>query len=269
MIALVACTVLFGAHAPLAGPPVASAPAQAPLTVQEPPQDDRADVRELLGLLGQHAAARGKEDREATDVIDQLVQLFGDCGPKDRAAIVKGLDKCFREKRQEDENGVRENQLFIAAATALGEMGPESVPVLLSWIGHKSHRKDVALQRLLIQKVGKLHHEDALKPLLKLLDDHDPQIQGAACEALGYYEGVALDQRKVIFEELLKLVMEAKNAVDADPTDPIARQRYDVIAAPIITSLQRLSGHQEHDPQEWQRWWNKNKKEDWDKEKGS
>jgi HEAT repeat protein len=265
MIALIASTLLLAVPAP--APAVLRAPELSVSRVQEPPEDERADVKELLKQLDKHAGARGKEDREAVAIIDQLVQLFGDCGPKDRAAIVKGMDKCFKEKRQEDENGVRENQLFLAAATALGEMAPESVEVLLDWIGHKTHRKDVALQRLLIQKLGKLHDEKALKPLIKLLDEPDPQIQGAACEALGYYDGAELDERKMIFEELLKLVMTVKNNVDANPTDPIPRQRYDVIAAPIITSLQRLSGHQEHDPQEWQRWWNKNKKEDWDKDK--
>jgi hypothetical protein len=29
--------------------------------------------------------------------------------------------------------------------------------------------------------------------------------------------------------------------------------------------LGKLSGHNERDPQEWQRWWNKNKSKDWDK----
>ena len=264
MIALIASTLLLAVPVAAPAAPCAAPPLAAPR--QEPPEDDRADVKELLKQLDQHAGARGKEDREAIPIIDQLVQLFGDCGPKDRAAIVKGMDKCFKEKRQEDENGVRDNQLYLAAATALGEMGPESVDVMLDWIGHKSHRKDIALQRLLIQKLGKLHEEKALKPLIKLLDDHDPQIQGATAEALGNYDGAELAERKDIFEELLKLVMQVKNTLDATPTDPIPRQRYDTIAGPIITSLQRLSGHQEHDPQEWQRWWNKNKKENWDKE---
>jgi HEAT repeat protein len=265
MIALLASPLLLLAPVAAPAPPAPPAPLAAAVA-QDPPEDDRADVKELVDQLDDHAGARGKEDREAIEVIDQLVQLYGDCGPKDRKAIVKGLDKCFKEKRQEDENGVRDNQLYLAAATALGQMGPESVDVLLDWIGHKSHRKDIALQRLLIQNVGKIHHEDALKPLIKLLDDHDPQIQGATAEALGYYDGYELDERKEIFEELLKLLMQVKNTLDANPTDPIPRNRYDVVAAPIITSLQRLSGHQEHDPQKWQSWWNNNKKKDWDEE---
>lgn len=243
--------------------PAAVAPAAA-LVAQDPPADDREDVKAMLAELDKHAAERGKEDTQAIAVIDRLVQTFGECGPKDREAIVKGLDKCFKEKRPEDEAGVRQNQLYLAAATALGEMAPESVPVLLSWIGHKSHKKDEALQRLLILRLGKTKDERGMKPLIKLLDDPDPPIQAAAAEAMGEYDAVALAERKAMFEELLKLLMGVKSEVDANTTDPIARNRYDTIAAPIVTSMKRLTKHDEHDPDAWQRWWNKNKKEDWD-----
>ena len=243
--------------------PVCAEPVPAVLD-QDPPADNREDVKAMLDQLDDLAGDRGDKDPEAIAVIDKLVHAFPESGPKDRSAIVKSLDKCFKEKRNEDENGVRQNQLYLAAATALGEMSPESVSVLLSWIGHKSHKKDLALQRLLILKLGKTQDEKAIKPLIKLLDDHEPQIQSAVAEALGDFDEVDLDERKDIFEELLKLLMAVKSEVDADNTDSIARNRYDAVAAPIITSLQRLSKHNEHDPQEWQRWWNRNKKADWD-----
>ncbi|HVS09781.1 MAG TPA: HEAT repeat domain-containing protein [Planctomycetota bacterium] len=229
-----------------------------------PVQDSRPEVKALVDQLGDHAGKRGKEDREAIEVIDKLLIEFPKSGPKDRALIVKGLDKCFTEKRQESAEGVLDNQLYLSAATALGEMAPESVPVFLSWIGHKSHRKDIALQRTLILKLGKAKSDEGRRPLVKLLTDKEAQVQGAAAEALGEYDGADLKVRKEVFEELLKLITTVKGMVDSDPNDTIARERYDVIAAPIITSLQRLSKHQEHDPAEWQRWWNKNKRDDWD-----
>ena len=45
--------------------------------------------------------------------------------------------------------------------------------------------------------------------------------------------------------------------------DSTARDRYDTIASPIITSLTRLSKHDERDPDKWQNWWNKNFNLDW------
>lgn len=229
-----------------------------------PPVDGRTEIKTMLDELAAHADKRGKEDHEAIGVIDKLVQEFPKSGPKDRGAIVKALDKCFTEKRQEDENGVFDNQLYIASATALGEMAPESVPVLLNWIGNKSHRKDVKLQRVLILKLGKSKNEAGRGPLINLLVDKDPNIIAASAEALGEYGACEQKARKATFESLLKVLMEAKGAVDGNAQDTIARERYDIIASPINTTLTRLSAHDEHDPNEWQRWWNKNKKEDWD-----
>ena len=54
------------------------------------------------------------------------------------------------------------------------------------------------------------------------------------------------------------------------PPDESARLREELdsararIAAPIITSLAKLSKHDERDPDKWQNWWNKNKRADWD-----
>src|SRR5262249_20399005 len=158
---------------------------------------------------------------------------------------------------QEDENGVRDNGLYICAATALGEMAPESVPILLHWIGDKSHAKDIELQRKLILLAGKTKNEAPREPLIKLLLDKDPQLVAAAAEGLGNYNEIDQKTRKVTFEEVLKVLTSAKNAVDADANDTIARDRYDVISAPMVTTLQRLSGgEQVTDPAEWQRWWN-------------
>lgn len=256
-------TLLLVAAAAPAPLPVAPAALPAPAQDEKPPADERPEVAELLSRFSAHTAKRGKEDKEAVEVIDKLVVEFPASGPKDRAAIVKALDRAFGEKRQEDEMG-RQNSLFLASAEALGHMAPESVKVLIAWIGHKSHRKDIALQRLLILKLGGTRSPDGIKPLGKLLDDKEAQIQSAAAQALGEFDGADLKVRKEIFEDLLKLLMTVKGQVDSDPNDIISRERYDIIAAPITTSLSRLSKHQESDPQEWLRWWNKNKKENWD-----
>jgi hypothetical protein len=134
----------------------------------------------------------------------------------------------------------------------------------LHWIGDKSHRKDTELQKKLILLVGKTKHDSAREPLIALLLDKDPQLVAAAAEGLGNFAEIEQKVRKSTFEEVLKVLTSAKNAVDADANDTIARDRYDVVSAPMVTTLQRLSGQEISDPAEWQRWWNKNKKEDWD-----
>lgn len=226
--------------------------------------DKRPEIKEMISNLADHAKKRGKEDREAIAIIDQLLQEFPESGPKDRKSIVTGLDKCFKEKRQETEDGVPDNQLYMASALALGRMGPESVKPLIGWIGHKSHRKDLVLQRQLILSLGRTKDEDAVKPLTKLMKDDKPLIQAAAAEALGEFDGAELKVRKEIFEELLKTMMAVRSIVDQNPAEIIERERWNTISPSINTSLQRLSGIIEQDAHKWQSWWNNNKKRDWD-----
>ncbi len=232
---------------------------------ETPKPDKRPEVKTTLKRLSDHAGKRGKEDAEAIAVLDELLVEFPESGPKDRASIVKGLSNCFKQKRLE-RDGKIQNQMFIACAVALGEMGPESAEVLKTWIGHKTHRKDIPLQRQLILALGKTKHEKAIKTLTDLITDKTAAIQGATAEALGNYSFLKSKERKKIFEEILKTLTSVRNSVDSDPLDTIARQRYDAIAAPMVTTLQTLSGHDERDPSGWRHWWNKNKRRDWDKE---
>ena len=260
--------ILFALCAPIApGAAPLEVSASAALVSQDTgTPDKRPEVKEMLGELKDHIGKRGDEDREAVGVIDQLLQEFPQSGPKDKAAIVKGLGKCFEVKRQDLEDGVKNNQLFLGAAVALGEMGEFATKTLEKWVGNKKHRKDIALQRQLILSLGKTKDVKAVKKLLDLLNDNDNVLVGATAEALSQFDGAALKVRKEIFNDLLKLMMTTKALKDSDANDIVSREKWDVIAAPIITTLQALSGHDERKPEEWQRWWNKNKKKDWDEE---
>ena len=257
-------TVPPGGFAPT--PPTAPT-APPPVVVQDEEEvpDKRPEVKEALERLKEHAKKRGKQDVEAVQVVDHLLQEFEKSGLKDRVSIAKGLSDCLKQKRQE-KDGVRDNKLFLACATAMGRMGPESVKPLTGWIGHKTHRKDIPLQKRLILSLGKTKGEKAVRPLVDLLEDKSPTIQGAAAEALANFEELPVKERRDAFYEILKVLVAVRGQVDADVNDIIARERYDAIAAPMITTLQVLSGHDERDPHKWQRWWNKNKKKDWDKE---
>jgi hypothetical protein len=251
--------------APLSDPTVAAATPLPVRTVQDEEEvpDKRPEIKELLARLKEHAGKRGEEDREAVQVIDNLLGEFPKCGPKDRGSIAKGLGQCFEEKRQELSEGVPDNQLYMAAAVALGEMGGDATEVLSKYIGHKRHDKNLSLQRTLILSLGKTKDVDGVKTLQKLLNDKENLIISAAAEALGEFKEAPQKVRKEIFNELLKLLVTTKALKEQDINDIQSREKYDVIAAPITTSLQLLSGHDERKPEEWQHWWNKNKKEDW------
>lgn len=264
MKAWIFCAPLLLAPTAFTQPAAPAIAAQDPAPNTHP--DNRPEIKEALEKLAGHIAQRGKQDAEAIAVIDGLVQEFEKSGVKDRTAIVKGLDRCFEAKRQESEDGLRDNKLYIATAVCLRTMGPESAPVLIKWIGHKDHRKDLALQAKLITSLGKTRDEAGRKVLLKLLVDKSPAVQAAAAEALGEFAEAKDDVRKECVKELISTaLMPAKALIDVQTPNQADRDRWDTISAPIITSLQRLTRHSETDPQKWQAWWNDNKKKDWDK----
>jgi len=229
-------------------------------------EDKREKVDELCKQFKELISKRGEEDTAAVGVMDSLLQEFPVSGPKDRKLIAESIGKALDQKRKELEGGVLDNKLYIAAAACLGEMGPESADILTKWIGHKRHRKDVILQTQLILSLGKTKDEGAIKTLMGLLKDKSPTIVSAAAQSLANFSGADQKDRKKIVNDLVRLLIDAKTSVDDDVTDTIARELYDTIAAPIITTLQELTGHDERAPEEWQRWWNKNKKSDWDEE---
>ena len=96
-------------------------------------------------------------------------------------------------------------------------MAPESVDVLLSWIDHKDHRRDLALQRVLILKAGASVSPKAHEELIRLLKHHQAPIQAAAAEALANYASSDLELRKEAFEGLLQLMMDVKGAEGLRP----------------------------------------------------
>jgi HEAT repeat protein len=234
-----------------------------PLHQDTAAKDERPEVKAALDELAGHVKEKGEKDPEAIGVIDKLLQAFPGSGPKDRASIVKALRDCFDVKRTKElEEGVPDDRLFQAAATALGEMGPESVKPLIGLVGDKNHRKNLRLQQRLALSLGKTRSPDGMKTLLGLLKHKDAPMQAAGAEALAHYYEAPLDTRKALFEELLKTLMDQKAKKD-NVTDLEAQDRWNTISGPILETLQKLSAHGETDPDLWLRWWNDNKKKDW------
>ncbi|MFT5288338.1 MAG: hypothetical protein ACI8QS_001150 [Planctomycetota bacterium] len=232
---------------------------------EEEKPDKRPEVKSLIELFKAHVKQRGKEDDEAVGVIDQLVKEFAESGPKDQKAIIDALEKCFKEKRKALEDGSPDNRLFMAAAVSMGYMGEAAAKPLSKLVDHKSLRDDLDLQRRIILSLGKTESEKYVKVLMDTLKHHEPRMQAYAAEALASFAGHALDLRKEVFQEVLKMMMGVRSTVDTDTqgTNTVAQDRWAVISGPMISTLRSLSGQEIRDAHEWQAWWNNNKKEEW------
>ena len=250
-------------------PAAPTSPAAAvPVVVREDEEvpDKRPEIADMIDQLGDHLKKRGAEDREVVGVVDKLAQEFPQSGPKDKKAIVKALDKVIKTKRKETDEGLPDNRIHVAAATALGTMGPESVKTLDGWIDKKPHEQDLVVQRALILALGKTADEKATDTLIGLLRHDKAEIQAATAEAMANYTGADQKLRKELFKSQLDVMMAVRSIIDQDQANIIERKRWDVISGPIMSTLQALSGHREQDAHRWQHWWNKNKKEDWDED---
>ena len=233
---------------------------------EEEVPDKRDDIKAMLKTFEGHLTKKGNEDPEAIAVLDTLLKEFEGCGPKDKESIVKSLQKGFGLKRKENRDGTAANTVAMASAVCLSKMAPESVKALTKLCFDKKVTVDSAVHRQVILSLGKTEDASAVETLLKLTSDKDAKIQGAAIESLGRFRAIDQKERKEICERLLKIIMPIKSTVDSDSEDIIARERYDVIGPPTITTLQMLTDQKLRDFQEWQQWWNKNKRNDWDEE---
>ncbi|MDF1798066.1 MAG: HEAT repeat domain-containing protein [Planctomycetota bacterium] len=251
----------------LAGAPLAAAlQPPTPIVQDDEVEDKREVVKELIKTFEGHTKKKGKEDTEAIAVMDTLLQEFEESGPKDRASIVKSFEKTFGLKRKENEDGSQEARVATAAAICLAKMAPESVPVLAKLSSGKAFKDNEALYRRVLISLGKTEHEDAVDPLLDLVDHKRPVIQGAAIEALANFREQDQKVRKEVVNKVLKVVLPIKSITDQDSEDIVARERYDIVGPPAITTLQNLTDENLRDFVEWQQWWNKNKNRDWDEE---
>lgn len=236
---------------------------------EEAKPDDREVVAELLDQLSDHSRDRkGEDDATAVGLVDALLQEFPESGPKDRADIVEGVAEVVTFRRQADEEGRPREALKIAAATALGRMGPESGDALIGLVDHRSLGDAVTAHGAVLKSLGRVHPEKGVEPLLDMLKSHINELTAAAAIGLAGYREADQKVRKEIFEELLKVIIPLEDALvggeNASAEYAETRERYDAIAAPVRDTLQAMSGSEERDFHALRSWWNDNKKKDWD-----
>ncbi len=225
--------------------------------------DKRAQVKALLDEFAAALKKRGEADPQAIEHIAALLGEFEKSGPKDREAIAKALGGALAEKRKELGPEQPDERLAVAAATALGRMGVDGGKQLQKNLEHKNLSDKPRARREVILALGNTRFEAGADDLMDLAKNHDAAIQAAAAEALGSFEGADQKLRKAIFKALFEVIMPVKNTVDGDASDSEARERLNTISTPFLNTLKKVTGHEESDLQQWQRWWNHNKNEDW------
>jgi hypothetical protein len=222
-----------------------------------------ADLLVLVSVPFDPAATRPVIERSperAEHALSELADLYPRVRPKDQRTIARSLAELVRESAGEE----AWRDVCFSAAHALAEMEGRGVEELLDLVDAEHLEVDLELQRELALALGRTHDPDALERLVRLLEHPEPLVQSSAAEALGEFASLEQGERKDVFRALLNTLLARAQPVVLDPSDTDARWRYDAVRGAITTSLRRLSGHTEHDPDQWLRFWNKHKRDDWD-----
>lgn len=261
LLLLAAAVPQFSAPGTAQEPTPASAPAKA--------EKDKEVADKLAALKDVVDDRKCARDAEGLDLITVLVQKWqAGLSDKDKKDVVKGIEGVLKggKLRQPDKA-----QLYIAAATALGQLGPDGAkPLQAAFEGKRIPDKEpwVPLRETILKALGKTKDESMVKFLTDTARrDPEAALQAAAGEALGNFDGSKEALRKEIVNGLLIKWsdMDAKSRV-IDPADMEAqnvRKRLAVISGKWNDTLRRLTKETFDNYSEWNEWWNKNKNKEW------
>lgn len=240
----------------------------AQLTAQEPtvPAPDPElpkQLKELKDLVGDR---KMEGDFQAIGLIQHLTKEPEKRNPKDAEKLAKALGDVFTAGKVRPAD---KDLLYREAADALAKFGEDGAKELADAYENKRFKDMIGLQAHLLLALGRT--EDAKQ--VDLLADtatrspHD-ELRAAAGEALGNYTSLDAKPRREVVKQLIRewgsLHAKATQPVQTDPNAPIdpspdnARRTLRVVEAKWQTTLSKLTGAQNSQFTDWQRWLNKN-----------
>jgi hypothetical protein len=237
--------------------------------VKTPPPKDNPQVIVLEKALKAIVAdKKGRKDDEGVKILDKFTKLYPKLNKKQQKVVLKAASHVFKARRK-PQNPL----LFFSGSEALGHFGGDGAKELAKLIQQKNfrHRDWTPLRVHLIKQLGKAADLSFVKLLLDLaLRDKEDQVRGAAGEALGNYSKKKQKTRKLIVGKLIKELNSTYNGSKSslDPVDPVRKlyeDRFKAIQDPWMKALTKLTTLNFRTPLEWEKWYNKNKRKNWEK----
>lgn len=232
-----------------------------------PPKDD-PKIAEMIKAFKKVVRGKSDKDSEGARILDEFADRFKVLNKKQQKAVAKSSGGAFRARRKPDEV-----VLYLSAGEALARFGEHGASELAKVVKIRRFRKKEwsTMRSQMIRLLGRPADKRFIELLLDIaLKDNDEQARGKAGEALGHYSGYSQGTRKKIVEKLVKTLEEvyssSKSNLDPNDLDRATWvQRYAAIQDPWMKTLSRMTGQSIKDVQAWTKWWNKNKRSNWDK----
>lgn len=238
----------------------------------KPDPEIKAKLGEFKELIKDR---KGAKDAEAIKIIDGVLTRFEKLHPKDKKDFAKALYEPLKDRRVKRKPV--DCKLFKASIVALGKTGSDGSKYLKSAFEDKRRFGDdewLSLRAEMLKSLGKTKDLRYVKFLKDeaLKNIHDT-LMAAAGAALGEFEDAELKVRKDIAKDLIRKFANIYQNANAnlDPGDLQRKtweDRLKAVSDPWNTTLRKLTKQHLRTPNDWQRFYNKNKAKDWDKLKG-
>lgn len=230
-----------------------------------PPVDPELpkQLKELKDLVGDRKMAG---DFQAIGLIQQLSKAPEQRNPKDKEKIAKALGDVFKTGKVRPAD---KDILYRETGDALSHFGEEGAKELAKAIDNTRIKDQIPLLAHLFLALGRTEDEKQVDLLTDTAtrSPHD-ELRAAAGEALGNYTSLDAKPRREVVKQLIREwgSLHAR-ATTPDPTDPNApidsgpqnaRRTLRVVEGKWQATLTKLTGVQNSQFSEWQRWLNKN-----------
>jgi len=197
---------------------------------------------------------------EQMEAVDKLVGFYVDKEVTEKGAkkaLLEGLSKMTIVR---DKNVVAHTMKKVAA---LGEASVKLVlPTLNRELGQKA--PDESVYETALETLAKIRSENKLviKTLTKLLKDKENEIVGLAARAIAGYGASSGKVRKELFEEVLKSTEGVYSGAQGQNQN--LERKWNVIGDDAVDALSKLAHVKLSDPTVARKWFNDNKKKNWD-----
>jgi len=198
-------------------------------------------------------------DEEVAAAIDELMVKYKDeeCDDKLKKLVVTTIGSATR---------LRSDEAAAHALKALGDTDANALRYLEGSLKSSLKAKPPKVDRYeaCFESLGKIAHPKSVKTLTGYLKYKDYDVIAQAAEALQGYKDAKGKLRKEIFEELLKISEGLYSSAQANDSGEPAR-KWRVIKNSMMDGMNAVSRQELSDPRAARRWYNDNKKKNWDK----
>lgn len=235
----------------------------------------------LAERLQQLAAAAGdramSQDEEAVRLLGECPAAWVESDAADRKRIVKAVDAALNDGALRSAD---RTELYRAAIDALGRMEVDGARVLRRTYDRKRFPQKPewsSMRALLVANIGRTKDRAMIDFLCeRAARATEDEELAAAGEALGHHDDLPLAVRRDIVKTMITKYggIEASasgNVLRADQPQTLdatnAKRTLEAIAGKWNATLAALTHQAFADANAWQRWYNKNKSANWDKDR--